>query len=331
MLCRRPPGRCYTTGSEVVIQRSTDRRIRRAARAATWVLVLSLVASAARADTVYLTNGNTFEDVVAEWVDGQARIQMPYGEIRLGKNKVSRIEKASSALGEFLERKRVIEYDRESTAADLLELALWARGEGLAHNFRETLLLTASLDPYLEGLTPLMHTIGYRFDPDLQRWITEAEAMRKKGFVLSNGHWITREEFAALEAARREREAARLAEERERRLSRVVELLALQQLEAARARQAEEGARARGAYGPYHGGIPIVYSVPGYFVPGVVVSQGFRGHGGGAMVRTTPALRNTPDRSGYQATTGDLIDRQPGSLLPAGKLVGGSMGSGGRN
>jgi len=275
---------------------------------------LALAAAApALADNVYLTNGKSFEGVVAKVDDAHVRIQMPGGEIRLPRTSVERVEQGDSAFATYLERKQAL--GKHGSAAEWLDLARWASANGLDQGAREAALKAASIDPHLAGLAPILRAQGYVYDRDLERYIPYADAMRRRGLVSSGGRWITREEQRDEQAeARREREdfaaaqaasAARAASDAQRQLAE----LQLYQQEAAGA-----GAVNPGYYAPY--GFTLG-AFPGFFPPlsghrghGGFRGQGFHAHGhgsSGGFGRSGGAL-------GFQG-----FSRVPGSLFPVGQ------------
>src|SRR6185436_6790936 len=162
------------------------------------------------ADTVYLANGRTFENVIAETTETEVKIRMPGGSLSLPRSHVLRVEASDSDFAEYLRRKEAI--GRNGSAADWLLLARWARLNGLEQGVREAALAAAHLDPHLEGLAPLLRSHGYVLDPQLDRWIPYADSMRRQGFVLADGQWISREENAARQRAREEEMERRRAE-----------------------------------------------------------------------------------------------------------------------
>src|SRR5215469_7405388 len=95
------------------------------------------------ADDVYLKNGRSFENVVAEVGDTQVRVHMPGGVVSLPRSAVERVTKADSSFAEYLRRKQELESrdraagsagdarDAARRAADWLELARWARSKDL--------------------------------------------------------------------------------------------------------------------------------------------------------------------------------------------------------
>jgi len=162
------------------------------------------------ADTVLLTNGRSFEGVVAETTETEVKITMPGGSLSLPRSHVLRVDKSQSEFAEYLKRKAALQ--RGGSAADWLALAQWAKAQGLEQGEREAALSAADLDPGLAGLAPLMRRYGYVLDEQLDRWISYADSMRRRGFVESNGEWISREEHAARARAQQQETAQRDAE-----------------------------------------------------------------------------------------------------------------------
>lgn len=260
---------------------------------------LSLVAGPVLADDVYLVNGRKFEGVMTETTDTQVKIIMQGGTLSLPADNVLKVEKSDSSLQEYLRRKEALK--KGGSAREWLDLSRWAQSKELQQAGREAALAAAAVDPDLPGLAPVLRGYGYVFDEQLGRWIPYAESMRRQGFVLSGGQWITREELALRTRAYEEEQAQRNAARqeasraaREERLALLAELAITRDL-------------ARQAPPPETGGIPLYpYGYYGYYPP-VVVGPGFgQGHrpghhGGGPM-------------SGQPGRT-DFI-RVPGSLIP---------------
>lgn len=226
-------------------------------------LAAAALALPAAADDVHLTNGNVFENVVARIEGEQVVVQMRGGALRLPASRVARIERRESALTEYLERRQEIAADRGAGAADWLALARWARDRGLESSFREAARKAATLEPDLAGLPPLMQALGYVRDEAGGPWLLPDELMARRGYVRYGDSWITAGERAELlraESARAERarEASRDAS-RDRALEQLA-AAARAQAEAARAREERELAERTYA-------VPVVYSVPFWFVP----------------------------------------------------------------
>lgn len=260
------------------------------------LLLLSLVAVPLFADDVYLINGRKFEGVIAETTDSQVRIQMQGGSLSLPRSQVLRVESGDSNLAEYLRRKEALKKNPGTPAADWLELALWAQARELQQATRESALTAATLDPNLKGLGPILRGYGYVLDDQVDRWIPYAESMRRRGFVLSNGQWITREEYAAKVRAYEEENARRQAQREEQaRAARADRLAALAELTVVRdlVRPTYPPAYPPSIYpGPYFGGVPVI------LLPG----------GGG---KHHP--REKPDPGRFTHVPGSLI---PGNSVP---------------
>ncbi|HSG40042.1 MAG TPA: hypothetical protein VLE27_10425 [Thermoanaerobaculia bacterium] len=261
---------------------------------------LSMIAGPVLADDVYLVNGRKFEGVVTETTDTQVRITMQGGTLSLPLDHVLQVDKGDSSLQEYLRRKEALK--KGGSAREWLELARWAQDKELQQAGREAALAAAKIDPDLPGLAPVLRGYGYVFDEQVGRWIPYAESMRRKGFVLSGGQWITREEHAAkvdaweAEEARRRSarlEAARAA--REDRLALLAEMALVRDL-------------VRQEQAPPTAGIPLFpygyLGAPVYVAPGFPQQPGHGhrpGHGGGGR---------------HHAPKPPQFLRVPGSLIP---------------
>ncbi len=262
-----------------------------------WLLAVgaALWALPAAADDVVLHNGNTFDGVivVAESAE-QVRIRLAFGEMSLPRSWVARIERAASPLAEYLERRRALRSRPDAEVDDWIDLALWARDEGLKHGYREALLAASLIEPRHPRLAPLLRGIGYVLEEPTGLWVSVAELRRA-------------------EAAREAQQRA--AEERARRadagsdggratteetLSRAIEALALAELER-EARTSRREAREERTFHPLQIG---AYAGPYYpYYPGLVTVPA----PGAGTAGPPPAEAKDP----YAA----VRDRLPGSLL----------------
>lgn len=258
------------------------------------------------ADTVYLANGRTFENVIAETTETEVKIRMPGGSLSLPRSHVLRVEASDSNFAEYMRRKEAIR--RSTSAADWLALAQWAKRQGLEQGAREAALAAASLDPKIEGLAPLMRSHGYVLDAQLDRWIPYADSMRRRGFVFADGQWLSREENAARQRARDEeierRRAERAATQAAQATQAVREVeLALANLELRqRLRRTEETPVA---------GLPV-YVYPGsWFIPPTPPCHTC-GNEPGPRPEPPPSPRPRPQ----QPREHHGVFHVPGSLLP---------------
>ena len=282
------------------------------------VLCALLAIPPVAADDVHLTNGNTFEDVIAT-VDGdEVRIRLPHGEIALPVSRVQRIDKADSALQEYLARERGL-FLSEAGAAEWLELARWAYRHDLDHGARKSALRAARLDPHLEGLGDLLGAYGYVYAEELGRWLTHEESMERRGYVYWEGGWVPRADL--------EERLRRLEQEAQQRRTRQAEATAQLALQAAieariQAEVAREVARTTVRHPGLVPGIPAV--VGSFFLPvhhgvprhprGVRPPDRGRRHPGAR--RTAPGARRTapPSRVPPRHTT-NVFAPPPGELL----------------
>ena len=259
------------------------------------------------ADTVYLANGRKFENVIAETTDTEVKIRMPGGSLSLPRNHVLRVESSESNFSEYLRRKEAIR--RGATAADWLALARWAKSQGLEHGAREAALAAANLDPRIEGLAPLLRPHGYVLDAQLDRWIPYADSMRRRGLVLSEGQWVSREEHAARLRAQEEELERRRAERAATQAARATQ--AVREVELAIA-NLELRERLERTEEPPVVGLPV-YVYPGYWGPPVTPCHGC---GTGQGPRPRPEPEPTPGALPHQPRDTRGVFHVPGSLLP---------------
>jgi hypothetical protein len=269
------------------------------------------------ADTVYLANGRTFENVIAETTETEVKIRMPGGSLSLPRSHVLRVESSDSDFAEYMRRKEAIR--RGATAADWLELARWAKRQGLEQGAREAALAAANLNPRLEGLAPLLRSHGFVLDEQLDRWIPYADSMRRRGFVLAEGHWISREEYETRQRVRDEELARRRAERAASQAAQATQ--AVREVELAIA-SLELRERLRPVEQPVVSWPVYVY--PGsWFVPPVAPPCHGQGCGTGPDPGSGPSSNPRP----HQPRSTHGVFHVPGSLLP-GNLGAGARGSG---
>jgi len=258
------------------------------------------------ADTVYLANGRTFENVIAETTETEVKIRMPGGSLSLPRSHVLRVEASDSNFAEYMRRKEAIR--RSASAADWLALAQWAKRQGLEQGAREAALAAASLDPRIEGLAPLMRSHGFVLDAQLDRWIPYADSMRRRGFVLADGQWLSREESAARQRARDEelerRRAERAATQAAQATQAVREVeLALANLELRQRLQRTEEAPVVG--------LPVYVYSGSWFIPPTPPC-----HNCGNEPRPRPEPPPSPRPRPQQPREHHGVFHVPGSLLP---------------
>jgi hypothetical protein len=259
------------------------------------ILVLSAAALAAGplpADDVHLVNGEVFAGVVAVETETHVRVKVAGGEMRLPKAQVARVVQAESPYERYLALRPVVEANPAATAADWLDLARLALAAGLNGATRETALAAAGLDPDLPGLSPVLARCGYVRLEGKGEWIPKAEQMRREGFVLHDGAWVRRETLEAeLAAMERRAQALRAAREHEAR-QREVDLREIRPRAAVPATQVNVFVA------------PMIYSLP---LPWFIVPS--------IPGEPRPPLA-PPRRPAGGGPIMDLLERQPGSLIP---------------
>ena len=257
--------------------------------------ILGVAAVPAAADVVHLKNGRAMEGVLLEETADRILLQLPFGEIGLPRASVLAIERGQSDLEQYLKRRLALE-QRPGTASDWLTLAFWATERDLDHNAREATLVAARLDPGLPGLIPLMTAMGYDYEENLAVWIPHDELMRRRGYVMSNGRWITAQQATELRQASEVAAARELERQRQDRLARAMEMVVLTQMA-----QAEETRRLREQASTYQAGIPLWGGYP------VVVPPGYW---------PRPPLHPRPHRGSRKSHRHAIVNRPPGSLIP---------------
>lgn len=275
--------------------------------AASLLVFCILIPRAARADIVHLKNGRAMEGMILEESPEQVVLRLPFGEIGFPRASVLRIDRGTSTFEEYLNLRLELQR-QDGTASEWLELARWAEQEGLDHSAREATLVAARLDPGLSGLVPAMTALGYEYEENLAVWLPYDEIMRRRGYVLSNGRWLSPSQAMAFQRAQEAAVAGELERRRQERLARAMEMLVLTQLA-----QAEESRRLREEasafpYGlPLWGGYPVV-AAPGYWPrPPLRPEPRRRGHESEARHTNSGARKSYRDA---------IVRRPPGSLIP---------------
>lgn len=249
------------------------------------------------ADDVYLKNGRSFENVVAEVGDAQVRVHIPGGVISLPRSAVDRIKQSDSSFPEYLRRKQELESRARGphppAAGDWLELARWARGNALPQGAREAALAAAEINPREPGVAPILRTSGYVYEEALDRWVPLDESMRRHGFVQEGGSWVSPEEHAAHVRDKLEAGAMAAATARDLAAARAADIQA--QMALVPQGPADNGAGYYGAgatLGGFYGGFgsfggflsfggTSVFGVPGFVTRHGVGERGFGRHHGG--------------------------------------------------
>jgi len=303
-------------------------------------LLLAAFATAplpAAADDVHLTNGRSFENVVAEVVGDRVAIRLASGVIRIPKSKVARIDRRETDLERYLDRRHAL-VARRGSAAEWLELARWARDHDLATGYQESARRAADLDPDLEGLAPLMRDLDLLYDEAADRWLSEDQIMQRRGYVRYDGAWVTAVERADAMARAAEAELRRLEGRRDAsRDQALVQLATTARVQAETARAESDSRRAGAGYAA----TPFVYYTSGYWAPVYPVAAGQAGGAGtggdgavedsGQGHHPTPRPQSRPlgasshrgsFDNGFRASDWIPGRLNPGAAAPPGRLSG---------
>jgi hypothetical protein len=239
------------------------------------LLLGMLAGSPLLADDVYLKNGRSFTDVVADVGASQVRIQLPGGTISLPRGAVDRVEKSSSSFTEYLARKEELQRQDaaahgERHAAAWLDLARWARSNSLSQGAREAGLEAAVIDPRQPGLAAVLRPFGYVYEERLDRWISYDDSMRLHGFVQEGGQWVSREEHAEHLQDQQQQQAALAAQQAQQAAADARDALYAAQAGALAGGYGAGGGGgdAGGIVGGYYGGIGVPFG-GGVFGTGV--------------------------------------------------------------
>ena len=162
--------------------------------------LIFLAATAARADVVVLSDGETVEGVVTE-VGDEVRVQLDFGVVSFPKSEVKTIRRSQTALHQFLAREAAL---RRGQVDEALALARWAKGQGLETQARGLYRQVLAERPDNEEARL---ALGYRQHEG--RWLDEDAYLQATGHVKRDGRWMRPEEAAALRAEERERREAR--------------------------------------------------------------------------------------------------------------------------
>ena len=220
-----------------------------------------LLAVPASADEVFLKSGGRISGILIEQTATRVVLQTGPGTVTLPRTSIDHVVQQQSALQTYAERAaRLHPTDKDGW----LDLALWAKDQGLETRARETFARVLSLDPANALAQAGLGKIWMN-----NRWLSEDEAHQARGDVPFEGHWVS-----PLEREDQIRERAeRRADERARRESdaRVAEA-------EVRARAVEAEARRAEADSTY-GGIPYGWGGGGYIGGGYVGGGYVNGRG----------------------------------------------------
>ena len=165
-----------------------------------FVLCVLVAPVTVAADEVQLKNGNKLVGIAREEGD-RVVVEVGAGTVTLWRSEVERIVVTKTALHEYQERLQRIA--KSTQAADFVDLAVWARENGVPRYSVPLLERAIALEPDHKAAREML---GHAFLNG--RWMTKAESMEAQGYVEFRGKWVTqaeRDAILAAEAARREK------------------------------------------------------------------------------------------------------------------------------
>jgi hypothetical protein len=170
------------------------------------VVGLTAFAPRAKADRVFLAGGTVLEGTATR-KNGKVVVEIESGQIAVPADSVERIEKSESVVSEFDKRYAALP---AGDAKARLALADFCRDHDMRAREHKLLLEVIDLDP---DNAAARARLGYQRTET--GWVTEADAMRAKGFVQRDGRWMSEGEArerdrqqAELEASIRRRDEA---------------------------------------------------------------------------------------------------------------------------
>ena len=190
------------------------------------LMILALLPLSVRADTVYLTNGNTLEGRV-RYEGGKIIVEQASGEITLDKSKVDYVEQKKTAMDDFDDRFKALAAKDGVKADDFVALGEFAADAKMTRASERAYRKALELDP---NNTAGRQALGYvKFQG---QWMKPEDANRARGLVQFEGDWVTPEAKADLLRLRAQADVAAIRAETERlkaeRLERAMELVEAQ-------------------------------------------------------------------------------------------------------
>jgi tetratricopeptide (TPR) repeat protein len=203
-----------------------------------WVLVV-LLPSALPADDVFLKGAGQITGRIVARSATSLEVDVGAGSVTVPLAQVERIQQGRCALDDYHERAQAL---AANDRGGWLSLARWASSQGLAKQAEEAYKRVLAIAPDEPEANQALGKVRLG-----QRWVSEEESYRARGYVEFEGEWITPAEHAAILATREADERREAAETQARE--------AEDRARDAAARAAEQKAQQRsplwwGAWGP---------------------------------------------------------------------------------
>ncbi len=152
--------------------------------------VLLALPSALVADTVYLKGGGKVEGRIVTRTEADVEVDVGAGNIKVPMTNVDRIVEEPSALSEYARRAAAL---GPKDAAGWRELGRWANSVGLNTQARQAYEKVLAIAP---GDPEANQALGQVKQGD--RWVSEEESYRARGYVKFEGEWMTPAEQQAI-------------------------------------------------------------------------------------------------------------------------------------
>jgi hypothetical protein len=163
-------------------------------------LIVALAASTAAADEIQLTNGRKIVGNVTKKDANKVTVEVGAGTITLDAKDVSSINPGKTPLNEYDERLAAVKDSKN--AAQLWELAGWAKSKGLTRYVVPLSTQIIAIDPEHSGARAELHheKIG-------GKWLTFDQAQEARGLIKLEDRWVTKAEIQMIENRRLEAKA----------------------------------------------------------------------------------------------------------------------------
>ncbi|GEM_PF-1032535 len=271
------------------------------------LLLVLLVVSAARADTVRLRTGGTIEGIARDTGETIV-VETQYGTMEIGKELVTSVEWKRTPITEHKERATLLP---DTDWEGWLGLGRWADDQGLEALAKEDYEHVIEIDPENPSARA---ALGHEKVDG--RWMTHDEAMAAKGYVRFEGAWMTPEAAASAKAQREQQEAERRKVEEQWRVERERAELDAAIARMERERKIEEERQENAEQAPQTGWTILIYGGP---APGQGMQRGVASYAPGyrPFYRTEYNYRgSTFWKPHYLSKPPGKGTQVPGSTLP---------------
>ncbi len=183
--------------------------------------LVALAGTSAWADEITLRTGTKIVGIAREEA-GRIIVEMNLGTVTFAKEDVVSVTPGRTALHDYNDKAAAIKDSK--SAKDYVDLARWARQNGVSRHVKSNLDQALALDANNEWAR---RELGYTLHKG--KWMTQDEVMRDQGFVSFEGRWMTLLEKELIVKRRLEAESSRQAAEAQKRVRKDAERIARDQ------------------------------------------------------------------------------------------------------